>query len=142
MPPQVDFYVLSGAASHGRVEMACRLAEKAYRLGHRVYLLAADDAQARQLDELLWTFRQQSFVPHEIYPPETGDNVPVLIGIDPQPRWPAEVLINLAPEAPACFSDMQRVVELVDQQAAVLEASRARFRFYQGQGIEPATHKL
>ncbi|MEZ5578324.1 MAG: DNA polymerase III subunit chi [Candidatus Competibacteraceae bacterium] len=47
---------------------ACRLADKAYGLGHTVYLFTASEARAAALDDLLWTFRQDSFVPHERYP--------------------------------------------------------------------------
>ncbi len=140
--PQVDFYVLSATSAHGRAGLACRLTEKAFSLGHKVYLLVSDDAQVQRLDELLWTFRQHSFVPHGRYPPTAGETAPVLIGTAAEPNWPADVLINLVPEVPACFARVQRVIELVDQDAAVLQASRARFRFYQAQGIEPITHRL
>lgn len=142
MAPQVDFYVLAGATERGRQALACKLAEKAYGLGHKVYLLAASGAEAQQLDELLWTFKQHSFVPHASYPPAPDETAPVLVGSATEPDWPAEVLINLTPEVPPCYNRMPRVVELVDQNAAVLKASRSRFRFYQEHGIEPVTHKL
>ena len=52
---QVDFYLPGPAARDNRFGLACRLADKAYRQGHRVYLHAASAEQARHLDRLLWT---------------------------------------------------------------------------------------
>ena len=62
---KVDFYLL-GAGHNSHALFACRLAEKVWRLGHRVYLLAADPPAANELDDLLWTFSQGSFVPHAL----------------------------------------------------------------------------
>ncbi len=42
--PRVDFYVLPDHKDNGRALLACRLADKAYSLGHTVYLLAASEA--------------------------------------------------------------------------------------------------
>ena len=54
---QVDFYVLKDDSALNRVQFACRLADKAYRLGHRVYIHTESAQQTRQLDDLLWTFQ-------------------------------------------------------------------------------------
>jgi DNA polymerase-3 subunit chi len=139
--PQIDFYVLPGQAPDGRALLACRLAEKAYRLGHTVYIHAGSAEQAHYLDDLLWTFRQGSFVPHALYPPPPEDRSPVLIGWrDDAPA--AVVLINLAPQAPPFFERFARVAELVDQNPQTLSESRDRFRCYRDRGYAPASHKL
>ena len=67
---KVDFYLL-GEGADSRERIACRLAEKAWRLGNRVYVLAPDQAAAQALDELLWTFSQGSFVPHAVCEQQT-----------------------------------------------------------------------
>jgi DNA polymerase-3 subunit chi len=142
MAPRIDFYVLPGQELNGRLSLACRLAEKAYGLGYRVYLHAASPEQARQLDDRLWTFRQGSFVPHTLCPPAEGDASPVLIGSEETPPPAAGVLINLSDTVPAFFERYERVAELVDQQPSVLAKSRERFRFYRNQGYEPVSHRL
>ena len=43
---RVSFYVLSGAEPAPRLGYACRLAEKAYKLKHRIHAHASDDAMA------------------------------------------------------------------------------------------------
>ena len=142
MAPRIDFYVLPGREPNGRLSLACRLAEKAYGLGHRVYLHAASSEQARQLDDLLWTFRQGSFVPHTLCPSAASDASPVLIGSEETPPPKAQVLINLSDTVPAFFERYERVAELVDQQPSVLAKSRERFRFYRDRGYEPVSHRL
>lgn len=140
--PRVDFYILPDATPEGRRRRVCQLAEKAYGLGHRVYILAESYGQAQMLDDQLWTFRQGGFVPHALLPAPPQDESPVLIGWEPAPAVMADVLINLQPEVPADFERFQRVAEVVNQDPPILAASRERFRFYRSRGCAPETHKL
>ncbi len=142
MSVRVDFYILPDATAQGRLRLACKLAEKAYDNGHRVYVLAADAAQAHTMDELLWTFKQNSFVPHVRYPPPADDSAPVWISPEPPPQQADDVVINLTADLPPRFEQFQRVLDLVDQHPDVLAASRQRFRAYRAQGIEPTSHQL
>ena len=140
--PRVDFYVLPDHKDNGRALLACRLADKAYGLGHTVYVFTASEARAAALDDLLWTFRQDSFVPHERYPLVGEEGSPVLVGTAAPATVEAQVLINLADALPEGFERYDRVVELVDQHPEVLAQSRERFRQYREQGCAPETHKL
>lgn len=140
--PRIDFYLLPDHSPHGRSLLACRLAEKAYSLGHRVYIHAVSAEQARALDDLLWTFRQGSFVPHALYPVLDAEPPPVLIGWEEHPDLAAEVLINLAHQVPAFFERFERVAELTDQDEQTLNQSRERFRFYRERGYPPQLHRL
>ncbi|MBK8182178.1 MAG: DNA polymerase III subunit chi [Candidatus Competibacteraceae bacterium] len=140
--PRIDFYVLPDAKDNGRALLVCRLVDKAYALGHTVYILAASEAQATALDDLLWTFRQDSFIPHERYPLAGAETSPVLIGTALPPDVKARVLINYTDGAPEGFEQYERVVEVVDQHPDVLAKSRERFRQYRERGYTPETHKL
>lgn len=140
--PRIDFYVLAEARDNSRALLACRLADKAYRLGHTVYIAASSEAQAATLDDLLWTFRQDSFVPHERYPLTSAEGSPVLIGAASPAEVTAQVLINFTDALPDGFERYERVVELVDAHPDVLAASRERFKHYRERGFTPETHKL
>jgi DNA polymerase-3 subunit chi len=140
--PRIDFYVLSDQVLNGRLLLACRLAEKAYRLRHKVYLHTESGEQARQLDDLLWSFRQNSFVPHALYPPSPEDRPPVLIGWTETPTIAADILINITHTVPAFFEHFQRIAELVDQQPVTLAKSRERFRIYRNKGYSPLSHNV
>lgn len=135
----IDFYILAGQQTHSRERLACRLAEKIYKLGHRLYIHTGDATHSQLLDELLWTFRPGSFVPHEI---QDDSEAPVCIGHDPDQAPPAEVLINLAPEVPLCFSQYNRVAEIVDQSPAHKDSGRERYRFYRDRGYTLKTHNV
>lgn len=139
---RVDFYVLPSATPQARQRLACRLAEKAYNLAHQVYIHTDDARQAQQLDTLLWTFRDGSFVPHECFDLDTDAAVPVLIGHREAPDNVNQVLINLQPDVPMFFSRFERVVEIVDQDELVRQQGRQRYQFYRERGYPLQTHKL
>ena len=61
---RVDFYVLASAELADKQRYACLLANKAYGQGLTVAIRAVDGAQSDALDKLLWTFADNSFVPH------------------------------------------------------------------------------
>jgi DNA polymerase-3 subunit chi len=122
--------------------LACRLAEKAYRLGHRVCVQTESAIQTRIMDDLLWTFRPGSFVPHAIDSGSANPTPPVVLGHDSLPQCGHDVLINLSPEVLADYERFERIIELVDDDEAVRQAGRRRYRYYQDNGHPLATHKL
>jgi DNA polymerase-3 subunit chi len=138
---RVDFYLLGSGDPRSRRVTACRLIEKAFRQGHKVYLHTSSEEETRILDDLLWTFRQGSFVPHEPHPGASAET-PVLIGHDAVPETMTDVLVNLSPEVPAGFDRFERLAELIDQDEAVKQAGRRRYKIYQAQGHEIQTHHL
>ena len=140
---KVDFYLLSTAGAESRERTACRLAEKAWRLGHRVYLLVPDQTTALEMDELLWTFSQGSFVPHAVLTDNAdADTHPVLIGHAEPPAALNDVLVSLAREVPPWFSRFARVAELVGAADDDKARARERFRFYRERGYPLDTHNL
>lgn len=140
---RIDFYVLDSSDPRARALTACRLAEKAYSQGLKVYLHTESAGASLQLDELLWTFRAGSFLPHAIHSAVTEDETPpILLGHDHEPAGHTDVLINVAHEVPMFFGRFERVAELVDQREEQLAQSRERFRFYRERGYALNTHHL
>ncbi|MGB5347640.1 MAG: DNA polymerase III subunit chi [Woeseia sp.] len=138
---RVDFYVLGAAGEPARWQFACRLTEKAYKLNNSVHILAPDGAALEKLDELLWTWHDGSFVPHDILPNRSA--APVTVGSDAA-ALPAEVdlLINLSDSVPDGINTFARVAEIVTSDDETRLASRARFATYRDQGHTLETHKL
>jgi DNA polymerase III subunit chi len=140
---RVDFYLLAERSAGDRYLLGCRLTEKAFAQGHQVFLNATDRTEAEKLDRLLWTFRQQSFIPHGLVSTADPALTPVLIGWDNQmPEVKEDVLINLSPEVPAFFSRFDRVLEPIDGQPQVREGARARYRFYRDRGYPLQHHEI
>lgn len=140
---KVDFYILPDDGELARQRFACRLAEKAYRLDHRVHIHVPDNGTLQKLDELLWTFRDGSFVPHEILSGnQSPASVPVTIGCEDVSRADCELLINLGRTIPASASSFPRVAEVVTSDEDSKKQSRQRFVDYRDHGHELDTHKL
>lgn len=139
---RVDFYVLKQAGVQARDAFACRLAEKAYRLDNRVHIHTASSSDAARVDELLWTFRDGSFVPHHVIGVSSDDEAPVTIGYGNAPPPSTELLINLSDDVPAIAASFTRIAELVTCDDDSRQKSRQRFAAYRDNGDEIDTHKL
>ena len=140
---QVDFYVLAGEDSRARLKFACRLAEQAALAGQRVFVWTDEAAELERFDDLLWTFADRSFVPHEIYSDvRQWDEAPVLLGSGTLPAQPYDLLLNLGAVVPAGTGQAARVVEIIDADAARRAAGRLRFRAYRAAGLRPETHDV
>lgn len=142
--PKIDFYLLSDAEPRARLRTACRLAEKAYDQGLRVALRTADPAEAAELDELLWTFSERSFVPHCLWPADPGvvAETPVLIGSGTLPESHRDVLVNLGADTPAGFENYARVLEIVGAGESDKALARNRWRRYREHGTDLESHSL
>jgi DNA polymerase-3 subunit chi len=136
----VGFYVVQNAAPGQRLHVAARLADKAFQRGHRIFINATDEAQARALDELLWTHRSTSFLPHGLHGHEHSDTI--AIGWGQEPEQHNDLLINLQLEIPAFFSRFQRVAEVVTQEPESLAALRESWKFYKARGYQLEKHDL
>ena len=141
---RIDFYVLSHSGEQARQAFACRLAEKAYRLDNTVYIQTPDREAAERMDDLLWTFRDGSFVPHRMLgrDPRQASNSPVTIGCEADGSTDADLLINLCDEVPVSAPSFPRIAELVTSDEDAKTKSRKRFAAYRDQGHEIETHKL
>ncbi len=140
---RIDFYVLQRVDERSRQTLACKLAEKAYRLENTVYIHTKSADEAARLDELLWTFRDGSFVPHCLNNRSDGlEASPVVIGSEADGIEPRDLLINLCDEIPVFADSFPRVAELVTSDENCRRLSRQRFVEYRNQGHSIQTHNL
>ncbi|WJN58641.1 DNA polymerase III subunit chi [Pseudomonas sp. SO81] len=137
---KVEFYVLSSATPEGRLRAACQLASKAWKAGLPVFLRGADEAQCAALDQLLWSFRPESFIPHGLH--EEDPQAPVVIGLDQAPSQAGGVLLNLHPQLSPHLAQFSRVIEIVNQEPALLAQCRDSFRQYRQLGHDPQRVEL
>ena len=140
---RVDFYVLNQAGPQSRHSFACRLAEKAYRLEHTVHIHAGTRTDADRIDELLWTFRDGSFVPHHRLGNAAGEmDSPITIGCETDAIEPRDLLINLCDEIPEFAEAFPRVAELVTSDAECKQLGRKRFAEYRDKGHTLESHNV
>lgn len=141
---QIDFYVLPDTTLEARLDFACRLAETIQRKGYRLHLHAEDEAMAKELDERLWTFRADAYVPHALANSEHAGAVPVTLGWEapPDPDASVQALLNLSPGIPEWFSRFERVAEIINQHQDVLTAKRECWQTYRKRGYPVKAHQL
>jgi len=137
---RVDFYILDENGSDNRLETLCRLTRKIYGLGHKLVIFAPDTSIASEVDERLWTYQPDSFIPHEMVD-STGQisDTPVLICTDIR-EMAGDVLINLGIEMPGCGDRFSRIVEIIGQDER--QSGRERYRQYQSHNMQIQTHQL
>lgn len=141
-PVRVDFYLLPSEQPHHRWLFACRLIEKAYKKNHKIYIHCANQQDAELLDELLWTFKEDSFIPHNLQGEGPEPPPPVQIGFEKEPRGFNDLLINLASDVPSYYFKFKRVIELVSNDMNEKEQSRSHYKFYRSQQCELYTHPI
>jgi DNA polymerase-3 subunit chi len=140
---QIDFYILPQAEHDARFAFACRLIEKAHALGHSIYVHAENAADAGVLDELLWSYRPASFLPHALLGSTEGEARPEIeIGHGDDAGDHHDVLINLGLQVPPFHSRFGRVTEIVVQNEQVLQATRASWKFYSERGFPLQRHDM
>ncbi|MBO0642489.1 DNA polymerase III subunit chi [Stutzerimonas stutzeri] len=137
---RIEFYVLPDDNPLGRLRAACQLAAKGWQHGLQVFVRCSDEDQSTRLDELLWSFRAERFIPHEQYAKEV--QAPVVIGLEQEPPTAQGLLINLAPTLSAHIDRFSRVIEIVNQEPQLLTACRENFRLYRRQGYDPQRVEL
>ena len=135
---KIVFY--SGAAD--KLQTACRLSAKAIQQDLKVMVYALDEALLDQMDKLLWTFSPTSFLPHSRMNSELADVTPIILGSEITQATHCHVLLNLDKECPPTFELFQRLIEIAGVTAEEKQSARARYRYYQAQGLEVNHYKL
>ena len=144
---RIDFYIIEKGSEQAAETFICRLTEKAWSQNNTVYVHTMDEQQATKYDELLWTFNENSFVPHQLIQNEIERDKTnnVLIGHHTTEEIPVtchDVLINLNHETPSFFSQFERVAEIITTDEASRSKGRERYQFYRNRGYALETHKL
>lgn len=139
---EITFYVLADQAPEKRLHTACRIIEKAFQQKHAIYVHARDKAEAEQLDELLWTFKAESFIPHHLVGDGPTPPPPVRIGWQSIPPEASDLLINLHANAPEQPKRFRRIIEIVGGDEPMREAARQHWRQYKQQGYPVTSHNI
>lgn len=137
---RVDFYKLPEGS--GRDRFACTMAAKAWAKGNRVHVHTQSEETAQKLDDLLWTYRDISFLPHEIYNQNINDETPITVGFGNNFPEQAQVIINLDINIPDFAPKFERIVEIVGGNETTKQHARQRYRQYKSENYETHYHEL
>jgi len=132
----IDFYILGQTQTTDRHRFVCNLVSKVYGEGRNIYIHTSNEADAKELDDLLWSFKGEAFIPHNIIGDAKLAETQVQIGWGEHPDHHHDVLINLSSPQPNFFSRFQRVLEVVIQDEAILSQTRQHYKFYKERGYQ------
>lgn len=137
---KIDFYQID---QEDHLLFTCRLVDKIYQQGHAVHIHTKSLAESESLDDLLWSFRPEHFIPHAIcQDSEPEEDTPILISHEIEPVAHDDVLVNLSDQVPDFFSRFTRVAEVVPLDENSRAAARISYKFYKDRGYTLDYHKL
>ncbi|MCA1714884.1 MAG: DNA polymerase III subunit chi [Gammaproteobacteria bacterium] len=134
--PRADFYLIAKERFRAEpLRLVCELARKAYDADLWTLVLARDAGQAEQLDELLWGFDDDAYVPHQVAGTDEEDELtPVLIATPDIDTPLRPLVINLRDDAVA--GAVERVLEVVPADESAREPLRERWKQYKTRGFD------
>ena len=133
---RIDFYQVTGDERM----FTCRLIDMVYRRGHLVYVHTLDAGQAGALDDYLWVFREDAFVPHALQSQKL--DVPIKIGFGDGLDDHQDVMINLSGSVPSFFSRFDRVAEVAPANENDRGATRRNYVYYKSRGYALNYHEI
>jgi len=132
------FYLLPQDTEESRLIHAARLTEKAWQQGDHVGLFCDSEAQAQTLDDLLWSFRPDAFIPHQVLG-DSADAVRDRVAIfwhEPSPDdW--QTLIVLSRRLPPCSDQFPRLALIANSDPDTLQQARGHYRQLKELGVDP-----
>jgi len=139
--PRADFYLIDKPRfREDPLLLVCELAKRAFAAEQPTLILTRDFEQAEAVDEYLWSFDPDSFLPHQLAGDDDDDNTAILIvppGVEVADR---PMVINLRDTcAPGQFD---RVLEVVAADPAEREGSRSRWAEYRKAGLDVTKHDM
>jgi len=128
---RADFYLIAKDRFKAEpLRLVCELARKAYDANLWTLVLARDAAQAEELDELLWAFDDDAYIPHQIAGTDDEDELaPVLIAAPETDAPLRPLVINLRDGA-------------VDGSESARGPLRERWTQYKARGLEVNKHDM
>lgn len=137
---RADFYTLKDSHGDARYRLLQQLLSKSLRQGTAVHIHCRDAAEVSHLDNYIWAFKPESFLPHHALSDEQPPmQSPITLGHGQQRSAKAGICVNLSAEP---VQGYERIIEIVVQEPTILEQTRAHYRHYQQAGHEMNLHKL
>ena len=139
--PRADFYLI--AKPRFREEpllLVCELVRKAHDANLSTLVLARDLDQAEALDELLWAFDDDAYIPHQIAGDDEDDLAPVLIATPDMDVALRPLVLNLRDAA--VEGTFERVLEVVPADDSAREPLRERWKQYKARGFAVNKHDM
>ena len=109
-------------------------------------LIHANQKDATELDDFLWTCKAHDFLPHAIVENTVDDDTPVGIVSKMPATATTDVLILWSfPEdetLPSIVTDFGIVIDIIGNNADEIKKGRERYKIFQDKGCQIESHKI
>ena len=134
--PRADFYLIAKPRFRAEpLRLVCELARKAHDAGQWTLVLARDQAQAEQLDDMLWDMGEDAYIPHQIAGADIEEEEAAVLIAPPGIDAPLRPLVINLRDAPV-DGGFERVLEVVPADESARGPLRERWKQYQARGFE------
>ena len=123
-----DFYHLQESPLE---QVLPKLAEKAYATGKRIKILVGTEERVEFINSLLWTYNEESFLPHGSKKDGFAEEQPIFISAEEKNENNAEVLILVDGAMPdiSNLTNSERVLNIFDGKSEIsLNNARAYWK--------------
>lgn len=146
MSKRTDLYIVGGTSFTELAYLACKLSEKIASNRQTALFLCQDDMQMQNLDELMWSFKNESFIPHRQAPAPT-ESYPIVINTRKQNQDQSQGvridnLVCIGPEPIENEPNHDRKLILVNSDQHSLNQARALFKAVKAKGQQIHSHDL
>jgi DNA polymerase-3 subunit chi len=132
---RADFYLIAKPRFRAEpLRLVCELARKAHDAGQSTLVLARDREQAEALDDLLWAFDDDAYVPHQIAGDDEDELAPVLIATPDMDVPMRPMVLNLRDDP--VEGAFERVLEVVPADESARGPLRERWKAYKARGLD------
>ena len=139
--PRADFYLIQKPRFREEpLLLVCELARKAFDANLATLVLARDAEQAEQLDDLLWSFDDDAYIPHQLAGDDEDELAPVLIASPDNDTPMRTLVINLRDTA--VDGKVDRVLEVVPADDSARGPLRERWKQYLARGFDLKKHDM
>lgn len=139
---RADFYLITKPRFRAEpLKLVCELARKAHDAGFPTLILARDHAQAEALDDLLWSFDPDAYLPHQIAGLDDEDELTPILIVAPDTAIAMRPMVVNLRDAPV-EGDFERVLEVIPADPAARGPLRERWRQYQARGLDVKKHDM
>jgi DNA polymerase-3 subunit chi len=144
--PDIRFIGVTQEDQRHALARLCKALGDHVQAGRRVVICTPDADFSQRLDQLLWTFEEDAFVPHVVVGDEAVSPLnPVLLTHRDPGHLRADVFVNFAPTplSPSQIEGEVLVYELFRQDKPDgIEMGRLKWAGYKSAGLEPQKHSL
>ncbi len=137
MKKQVDFYISTSEKFEENTPLCLKLIHKAHQHGYNIDVHTDSSEVCQRIDTGLWSLSASSFIPHDIHPQHAQR-----LQVHATQPSAETVLVNFSSESIEPSDRHCRLLRIVPNQAALVQAAREQYRQFKQQHYTVNTHKI